>query len=156
MTGTPPHIRWEPLLGGNFDGYVGTRTAPMFNLFLVTPGGPAPWALRSELLEGYSAGTDPDELKAEAKRWLEEFVASLGAVFPEESAQTRRLTEEAITAAAEAIDAEFLANDGRSKPRWARDLAITALEAAVERAQTITVPAASETAETTAAKAGED
>jgi hypothetical protein len=30
---------------------------------------------------------DPDELKAEAERWLEEFVSSLGAVFPDEPAK---------------------------------------------------------------------
>ena len=77
-------IRWEPLLGGNFDGYVGTRAEPVFKLFLATPGTPTPWALRSELLEGYSTDTHPDELKAEAERWLEEFVSSLGAVFPPE------------------------------------------------------------------------
>lgn len=51
-----------------------------------------------------------------------------------------RLTEEAITAAADAIDAEFRDGEGRSKPRWSRDLAITALEAALERAPAIALP----------------
>jgi hypothetical protein len=53
----------------------------------------------------------------------------------------RRLTEEAIIAAATAIDAEFRNDDGHSKPQWARDLAIIALEAALEQAPAITVPA---------------
>ena len=75
-------IRWEPLLGGNFDGYVGTRAEPVFRLFLATPGTPMPWALRSARLAGYSTGTHPDDLKTEAERWLEEFVSSLGASFP--------------------------------------------------------------------------
>ena len=78
-------IRWEPLLGGNFDGYVGTVTSPMFEVHLTSGRGAIqPWALRSDLLEGYSTATHPDELKAEAERWLEEFVSSLGAVFPPE------------------------------------------------------------------------
>lgn len=76
-------IRWEPLLGGNFEGYVGTRTEPVFKLFLATPGTPTPWAVRSELLEAYSTGTHPDDLKTEAEGLLSEFITSLGAVFPE-------------------------------------------------------------------------
>lgn len=77
-------IRWELSLNGNFDGYVGSMVAPMFEVHLaVRPAGAiAPWALRSDLLKGYSTGTDPDGLKAEAERWLEEYVTSLDAVFP--------------------------------------------------------------------------
>ena len=85
-------IRWEPLLGGNFDGYVGTVTSPMFEVHLTSGRGAIqPWALRSDLLEGYSTATHPDELKAEAERWLEEFVSSLGAVFPAEPDQPAAL-----------------------------------------------------------------
>ncbi len=40
------------------------------------------------------------------------------------------LPPEAITAATKAIDGEYIAADGRSRPRWSRDLAIAALEAA--------------------------
>ena len=41
-------------------------------------------------MDGHAYG-NPDELKAEAERWLEEYVASLGAVFPDEPAKEDRL-----------------------------------------------------------------
>lgn len=37
----------------------------------------------------------------------------------------------AVDAAAEAIDSEFVSADGRSRPRWSRDLALAAVDAAV-------------------------
>ena len=55
-----------------------------------------------------------------------------------------RVTGEAIAAAAEAIDAEFRDADGQSKPRWARDLAIAALEAAREQSAATYEPAGEE------------
>jgi len=91
-------IRWEPLLGGNFDGYVGTMTSPMFEVFSVNMV--QPWVVRSDLLAGYSTGTHPDDLKAEAERWLEEFVASIGAIFPTPELPECRASRESAPRAA--------------------------------------------------------
>jgi hypothetical protein len=78
-------IRWEPNGRGGFAGYVGSRDEPAFTIFppLYDDG---EWSLACSLVlraPGRCVSTDPDELKATAERWLSEFVASLGAVFPD-------------------------------------------------------------------------
>lgn len=101
-------IRWEPLLGGNFDGYVGTRAAPMFEVVLISRS-TSTWAVRSDLLTYYSTGTHPDDLKAEAERWLEEFVSSLGAVFPDRLREAVTAERDRRSNAALAVDPEWAA-----------------------------------------------
>lgn len=84
-------IHWEDEeVTGNTIGRVGTIGSCVFVIY---PAGPTPanvgaggWRIISGL-PGQSAWglyrDDPEALKAEAERWLEKFVSSLGAVFPE-------------------------------------------------------------------------
>jgi len=79
-------------------GSVGIIDPHMFSILRpMVPGDE--WALSSDL-PGYrsrvSYSEGPDELKATAERWLSEFVASLGAVFPAEPAgdEIQRLRDE--------------------------------------------------------------
>ena len=81
MTGTTVRIRWGD--GGEYVGSTGTigpftfRIQRLFGqgLYLLTAELPGLGFLDAR-------NEDRDELKAEAERWLEEFVSSLGAVFP--------------------------------------------------------------------------
>jgi hypothetical protein len=84
---TETRIRWEPNGHSGFLGYAGTLTDSdwlfqVWRLDAVT----GTWRLSSSLAGQFAWDLDhdgPDELKATAERWLEEFVSSLGAVFPE-------------------------------------------------------------------------
>ena len=85
-TGTK-RIRWEPTEYGGFAGYVGTLVPWAFQIYQPTPRDDQ-WRLQAQLpgALGYVADPDdPEKLKAEAERWLAEFAASLGAVFPDEA-----------------------------------------------------------------------
>jgi hypothetical protein len=79
-------IRWadeSPQEFVTLAGYIGTRDEPAFRIF-----GPdavnCRWLLSVRLAAAseFIYGSGPDELKATAERWLEEFVSSLGASFP--------------------------------------------------------------------------
>lgn len=82
-------IRWEPAPSYSlaaFVGRTGSNDADVFKIFTPDMGEPD-WILNSALpgwdnCRGH--GNDPDALKAEAERWLEEFVSSLGAVFEDD------------------------------------------------------------------------
>lgn len=79
-------IRWEPTKYGGWTGHVGTIDEFAFQIWKPAPLGDKPYRLESTLPGhfGHVANSaDPDELKAEAERWLAEFASSLGAVFPE-------------------------------------------------------------------------
>jgi hypothetical protein len=83
-------IRWEPAEHGGWIGYAGTLKPFIFQIHEAcawkVPDLIDGLALASTLpgdLGHYVRGTDPDRLKAEAERWLEEFASSLGAIFPE-------------------------------------------------------------------------
>jgi hypothetical protein len=78
---TETRIRWEYADGG-MDGYVGTLVPPAFRICDAAPAS-ATWVLMAEFPGDAILGDDMDELKVTAERWLERFVASLGAVFPE-------------------------------------------------------------------------
>jgi hypothetical protein len=87
----PARIRWEdapPLAGGVYliasIGYVGTIEEPAFRIY--TPDEiHARWLLSIRLTAGsqFRYADGPDQLKAEAERWLAGFISSLGAPFPE-------------------------------------------------------------------------
>jgi hypothetical protein len=88
-------IRWhdEPDGLAASTGYVGTLDPLVFQIWRPDTFS-AEWTLTARLPgDGDKAvcGAGPDELRAEAERWLERFVASLGAVFgaPDYSAVTR-------------------------------------------------------------------
>ena len=78
-------IRWEPTGHVGWTGHVGTLADWPFQIWDAASVGGG-WQLDSSLPGHWrrtgTTSTDPDELKAEAERWLEEFVTSLGAVFP--------------------------------------------------------------------------
>lgn len=85
-------IRWQETRPGTSLGYVGTLEPWAFQVWQsredyddVVLG---EWVLSIQLpgalRERLPHGNDPEALKAEAERWLERFVSSLGAVFPEE------------------------------------------------------------------------
>lgn len=78
-------IRWERDLAGNLFGYAGTVESPLFAID--APLGGVPWVMSSILPGRYVRRDHPDSkaLKAEAERMLEEFVSSLGALFPEDA-----------------------------------------------------------------------
>ena len=87
MTGTTTRIRWEPTKYGGWTGRVGTIDQFVFQLWQPGSPEPLPWRLESGLPGDFgrvATGLDPELLKAEAERWLAEFVTSLGAVFPED------------------------------------------------------------------------
>jgi len=85
------HIRWQddqPYGGirGSLIGYAVGLTAEAFRIYPPSSHTPR-WTLSSYYpiaLGERRYADDPDELKAEAETWLERFVSSLGAVFPEE------------------------------------------------------------------------
>jgi hypothetical protein len=75
-------IRWESTGSGSFTGYVGALEPWVFYIHRPVLAGQR-WMLTATLpgaLDDVRPGT-PDKLKAEAERWLEQFVSSLGAVF---------------------------------------------------------------------------
>ena len=85
-------IRWHDEDGSRdfaaLTGYIGTVDVPQFKIYEPDDRGGehgAEWLLTSRLPGQDSAryADDPDKLKAEAERWLERFVQSLGAIFPE-------------------------------------------------------------------------
>ena len=81
-------IRWQPETG-HIRGYVG-ETDPL-RLTIFGPEGDCDWWTLTAWIPGVAGGStatagDPDDLKAEAERWLERFVHSLGAAFPDEHA----------------------------------------------------------------------
>jgi hypothetical protein len=81
MTGTP-RIRWERT-GYGWNGSVGLVEGWPFQIWGAVNSTGA-WRLKSDLAGQQKRSLfrdDPDELKAEAERWLEEFIASLGASF---------------------------------------------------------------------------
>jgi hypothetical protein len=91
MTEPTAHIRWEQETPQDINGYVGTMDVPMFQLWR-TPCDYGDvligdWVLSSGVpklaTHRLHSSRDVDALKAEAERWLEEFTASIGAVFPE-------------------------------------------------------------------------
>lgn len=86
MTLPAPRIRWEDFPAGQAAGYVGTLNPAVFRIW-EPENDDGEWMLTAAALPGAAGeqryGSSPDELKAEAERWLEEFVSSLGAVFPE-------------------------------------------------------------------------
>ncbi len=78
---------------GTVHGYIGSLESWEFELLrLYADYGEhviGSWILTAPLMRDRRpvSGPDPEELKAEAERWLEEFVSSLGAVFPDEAVQ---------------------------------------------------------------------
>ncbi|SRR6266705_3184988 len=88
-------IRWEDEDGSRefavMTGHIGTIDIPLFKIYEPDErgGGHAEdWLLTCSLpaQDRTRYGDDPDELKAEAERWLEEFISPLGAIFPEQYA----------------------------------------------------------------------
>ena len=87
MTETTARIRWEPTKYGGWTGHVGTIDGFVFQVWKPAPLGEEPWRLESNLPGDFgriTVNADPDWLKAEAERWLGEFVTSLGASFEAE------------------------------------------------------------------------
>jgi len=89
-------IRWEPTEHGGWGGKVGTLEPLAFEVWRsncdfrdVVLG---EWVLSIRLPgpfgEQLPHGHDPDKLKAEAERWLEEFVGALGAIFEPEPSES--------------------------------------------------------------------
>lgn len=89
-------IRWTAVDGTvvSWFGYVGTAKTALFQILHPVSSETSTrfdeWALCATFTGAQDkpryGGNDPgapDRLKAEAERWLEEYVASLGAVFPE-------------------------------------------------------------------------
>lgn len=80
-------IRWHDEPSGGMaacTGSVGTLNPAMFHIWR-PDAHCAEWQLTTRLHDmeqKHCYGGDPEELKAEAERWLEEFTASIGAVFP--------------------------------------------------------------------------
>jgi hypothetical protein len=82
MTG---RIRWtEDAALAVWSGYVGTAAAQLFTIAAPLPGSGKGFLLMSHLPGMDFSCSRPrlEEAQAEAERWLEEFTASLGAVFP--------------------------------------------------------------------------
>lgn len=85
-------IRWEAGAEAGITAWFGiVGTAPHLYSILrpVTPGDE--WVLTCHLpghVSKVGYADDPDDLKAKAERWLEEFVSSLGAIFLPEPAAT--------------------------------------------------------------------
>ena len=100
--GPATRIRWGTPVPGSLAtlaGYVGTLDADLFKIFEPYPGEDG-WLLTSTLpgLLGYrrfkvEPDVGPDRLKAEAEHWLEEFVSSLGAIFPPAAAVSELCTD---------------------------------------------------------------
>jgi len=86
-----PRILWND--GNDYTGPVGVMGP--FAFFIVRVYAAEKWMLTAELPglgRKQARSDDPDELKATAERWLEEFVASLGAVFPGPAEEPQRVT----------------------------------------------------------------
>jgi hypothetical protein len=90
MTETTARIRWESNGYGGLEGYAGTLNALLFDLWQ-SPGGHVDILVGEWILTGHLPmspaseqphGPDLDDIKAKAEKWLEEFVSSLGAIFP--------------------------------------------------------------------------
>ena len=90
---TTARIRWEDAPAGQAMGYVGMLSPCVFRSWEPEDGG-SEWLLTAAALPGEAGkrlhGPTPDALKAEAERWLERFVSSLGAVFPDGPARPSR------------------------------------------------------------------
>ena len=83
-------IRWQADKYAGFTGYVGSQESSLFQVWQSPCDGGnyviGEWVLTGPLpgkLRERSHSHNPDDLKAEAERWLEEFASSLGAVFPD-------------------------------------------------------------------------
>lgn len=93
MTTETGRIRWEQTRPGAWHGYVGTRKLAVFAIWRPSEaiGTATPWGLASSLIDlpvmPLRAASD-DTLKATAESWLEEFVSSLGAFFPDKLRET--------------------------------------------------------------------
>ena len=88
---TETRIRWEDDGNDGFSGYAGTLETRLFEVWQSPCDGGnyvlGEWLLTTALpvtCNRTPHSRDPDELKAEAERWLAGFVASLGAVFLED------------------------------------------------------------------------
>lgn len=104
MTGT--RIRWEAAPEASsaaWHGYAGTLDLMLFVIHRPVPGGTGYWG--QPVLATHIPGMtderhyddDPEALKAEAERWLEEYAASLGAVFPEEGGNGWQVLKDDLT-----------------------------------------------------------
>jgi len=85
MTETTARIRWDDDPRGCCTGYVGTQDRRAFTIWPPLHDADE-WMLDcafSDVPDERAFGGGPDELKAKAEDWLERFVSSLGAVFPE-------------------------------------------------------------------------
>lgn len=82
-------IRWESTKYGGFTGRAGTLEPFLFQIWKTGSGR---WQLDSMLPGqfGWHLYSDdaPDALKQGAEAWLEEFVTSLGTVFPDPATTT--------------------------------------------------------------------
>lgn len=87
-------IRWEPTEYNGFVGYCTDDASRADWVFRVWKTGTGKWQLDSTLPGQFGRhlydDNDPAPLKAEAERWLEEFISSLGAVFTGEIAADLR------------------------------------------------------------------
>ena len=119
MTETTARIRWEPTKYGGWTGHVGSLESWAFQIFK-TGLGYVGWSLTAQLPGSLGEGCqsdDPDELKAKAERWLEEFVVSLGAIFPDALREVIKMERDAQDGRA-AEHAEY-GRDARSEQCYA-------------------------------------
>lgn len=120
MTAPVPRIRWEANEDGRastaaFRGYAGTSDAVNFAIY-APYGRDRGWVLRSDLpgQDQYrTSGDRLDDLKRHAERWLEEFVSSLGASFPDDSATTLGRLHAVVKALPVGAEFEALYEPGR-------------------------------------------
>jgi hypothetical protein len=85
---TAPRIRWSETPNGGFLGYVCAVGPWLFQIW--KPRLADRWELMAQLpgwVGQHQYGPTSDDLKAEAEQRLEEFVSSLGAVFPDPAPQ---------------------------------------------------------------------
>lgn len=87
MTETPARIRWEAGAEAGLSAWLGLVGQPPLFAYAINrpPAGEAQHTLVSQLPrpEGQYLDGDPEDLKAEAEGWLQEYVSRLGAAFPE-------------------------------------------------------------------------
>ena len=111
---TETRIRWDETRTGTL-GYVGTMTAPAFRIRWIVSDEHG-WTLTTYLplmIHGKrDRADDPDELKAEAERWLAGFVASLGAVFLEDDDSAEWDDMEDEEAVEKAVRAQLSEDEG--------------------------------------------
>jgi len=87
---TETRIRWQDdhdSETGAAVGYVGAVASYVFKIWPPEDDDAEEWMLATALpgmAFKRADDADPEKLKAEAERWLEEFVASLGAIFPDQ------------------------------------------------------------------------